>query len=530
MFSIEAQCQFCDHWRIEMARLDTIAVSDSVLLGLYSTISDSLDPKACPERASALYRRIGIIHLDQNNAPEALKMFKASTQWADQSHAPRYIAAAANMMGKYYSQTEDYDSSLHYFKSALGHYYEDSIPYDLILAYQNLAVTYYYSDQNDSARAYCYKMQDLAKKSGTETDVYTAGQILLLLGVDADGASQATIERFRDFLNVFSSQDDPESVFNIYENIGYSYELMQEYDSAIHYYTLASVLASTNGSLDQLNWMNSKITSLSAVVQQLNTNKSIWIVGLVALLLIISLVSYLYFRNRKHLATIKQERINTLLQQQELIAVESMLQGQENERKHIAEELHDRLGGTLAAAKLILSSNRTEGGTEDAPSKEQSERVQGLIDETAKEVRRIAQNLNSVVLEEYGLEAAFKQLGKVLTPLGTPKIQWFMENMPPRFNPVVELNVYRIVQEALGNALKHADAQTVTVQLLVTEQSMNLVIEDDGKGFDVDLHSRGSGLGLRNLESRVERLSGELNIDSVIGHGTSIIIDIPLKT
>ncbi|WP_420386740.1 PAS domain-containing sensor histidine kinase [Roseivirga sp.] len=205
---------------------------------------------------------------------------------------------------------------------------------------------------------------------------------------------------------------------------------------------------------------------------------------------------------------------------------EALLLGQENERQRIARELHDGLGQSISAINLNL--NAFEPELQKFNNKVQSiySNLKNNLNETMEEIRTISHNLTPRILEDFGLG---KALENIIESLGQPdgvifnlSLHGNLVNLDKGF----ALAVYRIVQELVNNALKHADPTEINIHVVRSKEELNLLVEDNGKGF---LHSQQSmGLGLSNVKSRVDILKGTLHIDSNDKSGTSVSICIPL--
>ena len=256
-----------------------------------------------------------------------------------------------------------------------------------------------------------------------------------------------------------------------------------------------------------------------------------------AILLLGSAAGFNYYRLQKH----KLETESLIARQREEISgqkiidlenslkikdLEAMVNGQEVERSRIAKDLHDSLGGMLSTLKLQYDSLQIDhkGLTED----KSYHKIMGLIDEACKDVRDIARNLKPTALERLGLSAALKDLINRYASKGILDISLHVNDVDGVLNEESKLHVYRIIQELLNNALKHAQASEIDVQINRTADELLLMVEDNGKGFKHDEVEKGLGLG--NLESRVNVLKGEIIIDSTLDKGTSVIVHIPLKT
>jgi len=208
---------------------------------------------------------------------------------------------------------------------------------------------------------------------------------------------------------------------------------------------------------------------------------------------------------------------------------EALIEGQENERKRVAQELHDGIGQLFTAIKMNLQHLRS--GIETDVSDSALQRLQLLeqnIGVAINEVKHISRNLMPDMLEQFGLRAALQDLVQHWNATSEVNISLEIVAMHQTFSPAVELAIFRIAQELITNAMRHSHATTIFVQLIDHTTSLVLMVEDDGDGFDPNAVK--SGLGLRNIQSRTELFEGSVEIDSSIGRGTVTTIEIPVRT
>lgn len=237
--------------------------------------------------------------------------------------------------------------------------------------------------------------------------------------------------------------------------------------------------------------------------------------------------------NKKRLAIAEQEqeihkgKVNELLKNQELISIMNVIEMQEKERTRIARDLHDRLGGMLSMVKLHFMNSDRNIDALKTQNKEEYAKAASLLDEACDEVRRIAHDMESGVLKNFGLKAALNDLKETIDSSNHLYMEVITSGLDERLSWENELNIYRIVQELLANTLKHAQASEVTVQLLRKNGDLVMVFEDDGRGFDPD--NINSGMGLKNVESRLAHINGDYNLDSGRGGGTTYTFRIPLN-
>lgn len=217
---------------------------------------------------------------------------------------------------------------------------------------------------------------------------------------------------------------------------------------------------------------------------------------------------------------IRHQRINVKLNQEK---VEAEIITLENERRRIAADLHDEVGPMLSGIKLMISSLEVDSES----GRDRIGKVKEYIDHSIQRMREISNNLLPAVLEKRGILEALHQLFVEYQKVHGIMIQFsYDENI--MLSSQRQLHLYRILQEILHNTIKHSEARTLRVELLKSNKSISLYTEDDGKGFDIqDRSQKGKGLGMRNLHSRAELLSGNMYIESVPSKGTRITLNFP---
>lgn len=197
----------------------------------------------------------------------------------------------------------------------------------------------------------------------------------------------------------------------------------------------------------------------------------------------------------------------------------------EDERKRVARDLHDEVGAALSAMRLLVGQL---GSTlpPDARTDELSTRVKYVIDQTMDSVRRISNDLLPQGLDELGLAYALEGLCENAMSLTEADIRLTVNtnpNMPVR----TRLIVYRLVQELLNNAVKHAEATDITLVVVQQSDSLTLHYTDDGKGFDFTEAYQKKSLGLKNIETRARMLNGAATFETRPGLGLRVAVEIP---
>ncbi len=264
-------------------------------------------------------------------------------------------------------------------------------------------------------------------------------------------------------------------------------------------------------------------------LQSQNSQKRLMLI-LFGVLLIAALAGIGWFqgrlRNNRRIAAqqaeLQNRRIREMEQEQKLLAAGAMLDGQEEERKRIAKDLHDGLGGLLSTIKLHF--NAVQEQVRQLEALKAYQRAGEMIDDACNEVRRISHNMIPGALARFGLIAALEDLAEDLRHGTKLDISIQTLHWEERLDETRESMLFRIVQELLYNAVKHAEASKISVQLVRNDQMVTLTVEDNGKGFDPEKSLLSGGLGLKSVESRARYLGGSVQFDSIAGKGTSVTV------
>ncbi len=251
--------------------------------------------------------------------------------------------------------------------------------------------------------------------------------------------------------------------------------------------------------------------------------------GLVAMLLMAGfIVVFVVMYQRRQI--IQEKRINEVQREYQKSLLETALDSEETERRRMAGELHDDIGVMLSLTKMSVNQLRQKSPHFGEEEKLLIDRVKDLLEETMMNVRRISKALVPTTLEQFGLEAAIEDLVGKLSPAGTPEVLFTeAKEAIPRQSPKTELALFRIAQELLNNAIKHAGATVVRIELFSSSGFIQLTVEDNGSGFDAVSvrESKKAGLGLRNIESRLSIINGTAAYSN-LAPGTRVNIKVPL--
>ncbi|WP_080237238.1 sensor histidine kinase [Spirosoma rigui] len=226
----------------------------------------------------------------------------------------------------------------------------------------------------------------------------------------------------------------------------------------------------------------------------------------------------------------QQLALKELQEQHRRELMAATFRGQEAERRRLAEDLHDGIGTMLSVTKMSLNQlERQMNGEATMKTSLQIQKTRSMIDETMTNVRRISRDLVPTTLERFGLLAALEELadrasdGDVQVHLDCPEA---ITELPPPLT----LMLYRIGQELVNNAIRHARARQIDIQLYCVDSEVRMSVLDDGVGFDFDavMENKQGGLGLRNIESRLSVLDGHVTFDVAHGRGSQIHVQVRL--
>jgi len=262
-------------------------------------------------------------------------------------------------------------------------------------------------------------------------------------------------------------------------------------------------------------------------LQQIQLQKRTFLInslmGSTLTLFVIFLLIYFAYRHKQKL---QRQQISELEKEKQLSAAEAVLKGEEQERRRLAKDLHDGLGGLLSGIKYSFQSMK--GNLIMTPENHHAfERSMDMLDSSIKEMRRVAHNMMPEALVKFGLDAALKDFCDEINQSGALVVNYqSIEFKNVEIDQTVAITIFRIVQELINNTMKHAAARTAIVQVSKTNNTISVTVEDDGKGFDPEILEYAKGIGWNNIKSRVEYLNGSLDVQTKPGNGTSVHIEL----
>lgn len=338
--------------------------------------------------------------------------------------------------------------------------------------------------------------------------------------------------------NEFYVKNYADNLATIYDELWMLEEKRGNFKNAFQYAKKRIAVSDSMKIIDQnegINEMETKFRTAEKekqlAVQELEINKKnqyMWTFIITTLIFLGSgLYTFFYYRNRKKLSEQReinlQQKLREKEQTEELNLTKAILDGEERERERVAKDLHDGLGGMLAGVKINLSTWSSNHLEEN--QYESFHRILNQLDSSVSELRRVARNLMPESLLNFGLEIALKDLCEFYMK-DDLTIDFQAINIEKNLPLNLQVNIYRIVQELLNNAVKHSNADNILVQCSQNAEEFYITVEDNGKGITESEMSKVKSLGLKNLQNRVDYLKGKMEIQSTENQGTSVNIEI----
>ena len=366
----------------------------------------------------------------------------------------------------------------------------------------------------------------------------------LLMYAARIAAKDRNIEQLEHYLSQFDTTLINKSNFqfkSLYFFYGSVYDTLNgDYKSAYHKYMRFDM---SQDSIRRFKY-NDLLNELETIYQTAEKEKQIleeqqkaqtsrnWLIVAIVALILGAGIAILMQKNtakKRQLAEqevlLKQQRVENLLKEQELASIDAMIAGQEKERQEVANELHDDLGGLMASIKLHFNSFQIQP---DEKTNNLYSKTELLIDEAYQKIRAIAHAKNSGVIAKHGLLKSINEMAQKVSIANNLDIHVSDHGLEARLENSIELKLFRVIQELVTIIVKHSNASEANIHLTKHSDYLNIIIEDNGNGFDTSgITIKSKGMGLKSVDKRIAHLGGSMNIDSEIGNGTTIIIEVP---
>lgn len=483
-----------------------------------------------------------LLSIQQNNRKSAEDYIKEYLSFTKKNNRNNLTAKGYSSWASLLIK-ENPEQSLDHFKTALQYNKEAKDEKVFSHIYSNIAVLYNEMlQQPDSALAYIQKATLIAKKNKNSYDT-----CLNVINEAGCYYYKKEYQKAIEILNEADKIDIPKNKQNIKSYINYflslNYEALGNHKEAYKYlndYLIIQEELDLEKQNIEISEFHTKYKTQEKEIENLNlknklqTNRIIVYsaAGLLIVVLTIGILAYKNISKKKKIAEqeklIQTQKLEKTLKDQELRDIDLILESQEKERQQIANELHDNLGSMLATLKINFQNLKRN----ENPEKSEInlyEKTDNLIEEAYQKVRNISHLKNLGVVGSQGLLVAVKKMAEKMSVLERLQIKVIPFGLTERLDNQTEVSLFRMIQELCTNIIKHSAATEVNIYLTQHNPTeINIIIEDNGNGFDPKKATQKGGIGLKSIEKKVEQMGGTFTIDSILKKGTTIIIDLPL--
>lgn len=537
---------------------DVIGNYDSALVYYRKALTG---PAVKSDKASqaGVYSNIGLVYWNLDNYPEALVNFNKARYLIEQTKNTPFLAHILNNTGLIYHDVKDYPESNAFFKKAIAIYQKGKDTLGGISSVLNLAINYFETKRFSDCEAlfrqyapYVNRLDDYEKseflinkatleintilKNTTEKDLEESLRLKKQIGHSL-GVANVLIQ-FSEFYNRKGNYQKANSycyealslakelqslkkLEQVYDNLFFNYANLNINDSAQKYRKLYTVTQDTMFAEAKARAFSREQVAFKTfekekenlkLINENNTiklNNQLIIVAVVSLFVLVILSYWFYSRIKKQKQIVAQKEMTHRL----------IFETEQQERERIARDLHDSVGQKLSVVKMKLSMNNTDLHTTGE-----------LLDEAITDLRTASHNLMPEDLNKGLVKALEEMVEQINYTQEATKINLdFSEELIQSLLPKqTELYLYRVIQEAISNALKYAQAKNIHINMDVQKGQLKLILSDDGLGFDTATTVGKDGIGLKNMKARIDQLKGTLQVQSKQNEGTGYTIQIPL--
>ena len=494
------------------------------------------------ENLGSLLYNLSTVYLELGQYETALKYATRNIEMNLENNRMDKLAKGYTMAGRIYSGLGKMNEALDYYEKAMELVIRLKDTVSISNLENNIGVLY--RDQGEYSHALEY--YDRALKGYILKD-YTRGIIVvygnkgaLLSILDRHDEAIALQEKVLEMSEKYNLQDYRKDAL---ENLSYSWMKLGNYRKAYDYHIRYTELNDSIFNIEKTKLINdltlkyekekdqAQILELEktnlekdlSLRKRTNQRNGYFFTGIGVFLVALFLSLYLRQKARKD-KIIAQQKIRQLEEEKKLMAAKLLVEGQEEERKRIARELHDGIGVLLSATKMQFTSIK-DTSPENKPL---IERATQLLEQATGDVRKISHNMMPGLLTKLGLYEAVEDLFENLSESGKISAICEIEEDLERLPENQEIMLYRIIQEMVNNSLKYADAATLRLLIRKMGNLLEIHYSDDGKGFDLKQKlASESSIGLKSIQSRVDFLNGKVVIETGPDKGTSYSIEVP---
>jgi signal transduction histidine kinase/tetratricopeptide (TPR) repeat protein len=492
-------------------------------------------------KTAMILTNIGIVLKAQKEYKNVVGLYRKASVIYQKLNDSFGLAAAYANLGSVYLNLSNYDSSLYYSLLAGREFEEKNIKQFLPTTWTNVAIAYEKTDRPKESKDFFLKAKKLHEEYKNKKELsYTLSRLAQL--ESKLGNSVSSLKYAQEALALAESSKALEQIMQAHEALAEgnasASDFQRAYREHIQFTNYKDSLFQEQKS-KQLVEMQTKYETEKSKQQILFLNqennikkaaieRNYFIIGgLMLLLLMLLLLAYLWrYRTIQKQKAIAQEQKVRLREAQ----INAVIESQEQERKRFASDLHDGMGQLIVALQLTIQSIKgTQTQEKTVALVENSEQ---LLSDIQSEIRNIAFNLMPPVLVKEGLIPAIRELIRRINKASQLKVVLTVHDVPKRFTNVVEISVYRILQELISNTLKHSSATELTISFTGHSDEVILTLEDNGAGYDLPAFQNSTqSNGWRTIQTRLNLIKGSIDFDVVPERkNNTIIIQLPTSS
>ena len=472
-----------------------------------------------PNIASAT-NNIGLVYADMNNFKEALNFYFKAIALHRKSNNEHGVASVLTNIGIIYYNKNEFEKAASYLDSSIIIKRRLQDDYGLGISLNHRAEVSVEQKEYKYAEELLIESTNILAKIGNKNMLFSAYNNLARLFKKQGKFKEATSYTFKT-VEISKEIGSLRKQGIALGNLSLMYRDQKDYENAYRYLNECKAISDSILNIENFENINEmkekyetekkeKENTILILENNKQKTKNLWIVFIslaVTVLITISVWFLMYKRKQQ------------LIKQQNIKLTETIIETEHQERERIAKDLHDSVGQKLSVVKMQMSIKNNDNQT-----------ASNLLDEAIQDVRAVSHNLMPADLSKGLITAVENMCEQINFSSTTFKIHI---NKTNSINNLIldkqhTLLIYRITQELINNAIKHAQAKNIHINMDCEKNLLNLNLKDDGVGFDTNILTQKDGLGIKSIKNRVEQLMGTINIKSQIGIGTEFNIFIPV--
>ncbi|MCF8369408.1 MAG: tetratricopeptide repeat protein [Bacteroidales bacterium] len=485
----------------------------------------------------------GNIYSDLKENKKAMEFYQEAYRFVKKEDL-RIRAFVLNSIGLIYGRINENDSALNYYDRAIDIYRKMGILEEAgFYLYLNKAYVYESLQQYDKSMETYQKALSIGNHTKNVNFIFKAKFNIAFLYANRYNNIDTALKIYESILQLARDYKMTDNELEAYTNLYQTYAGIGDYKSAYNYQTKYITLFDSIYNLRKTEAINEleikyniekKQASILALknetlekdilIKKKNAERNLTLSTSIAIIIILLLLFLISRQKVKKEKELKEKEIARLKLETKALAAKALVDGQEEERKRIAIELHDGLGVLLSTVKMQF----TNFIDKNPKSSELLQKATGILDMASLDVRRISHNMMPGILTKLGLVEAIEDLFDEINVSENINAELLVNGWADRLPENVEIMIYRIIQEMVNNTLKHAEANQISLVLNLQPNILHIQYSDNGKGFEPKDKEGKQTLGLQSIKSRVQFIGGEMAVESGPGKGTTFILHLPV--